>query len=125
MARLQGEWKIGEVWLDGSEVPPVVMAGKAYGFSWGSHCEGSVRLALALLRRFCHRDLAVEMACAFSLEVLSELPQGDFTIEIDVDAWMAKRLALKQALARKARRSCNGSDCVRRSHGGSRYGAAR
>lgn len=129
MSRLQGEWRTGKAWIDGSEISPFVIMGREYDFSWGSHSEGSVRLALAILRRFYRWDNAVDMACSFSREVLSELPQGDFGTHIDVPAWGARRLARRRK-RNKAPARQNGARCSTwgnraRPAGGLPNGAAR
>lgn len=129
MSRLQGDWRSGEAWLDGNAISPFVIAGRTYGFSWGSHSEGSVRLALAILRRFYRWESAVDMACAFSREFIAELPQGDFGIDIDVPAWGARRLARRRkrekAPARQSGAQCSTWGNRARPAGGMPNGAAR
>jgi len=126
VTRLQGEWRTNTVWLDGMELErSSIRIGDKGFFEWGVCNSGSERLALAILLHFMPGEFVRCLCQAFSQEILSELPQGDFNIEIDIAGWIAKKLAAKNVEERKSRRRRNGSACARRSHGGSRYGTAR
>ena len=85
---LQGEWSTGTLYLDGSRIR---IDDQGYGFSWGSHSFGSIRLAHGILIRMFTPSLATRHCEVFSREIISVLPQTDFKVEIDLGKWLDKR----------------------------------
>jgi hypothetical protein len=61
------------------------------GFSWGYDGSGSAQLALALLLEGGLDDeAAVRYHQAFMRQVIALLPQADFTMEVDLLAWLGE-----------------------------------
>ncbi len=89
----------GEVYVDGKylklERSLAVFNHSPTGFSWGYGGSGPAQLALAILLEFTDRGTAVNLYQTFKWEVIANLPQEDFKVEIDVDGWIRKNQALQ------------------------------
>ena len=98
--RLQGEWKSGRVYLQGVELQPMLMPGivhrRAARFSWGTYGAGAGELAMAILTQFVSPQKARALCEAFRCDVISQLPQTDFTCDVDVRRWIAKELTARK-----------------------------
>lgn len=99
---LQGEWRTGQVWLDGREVKPahcrLAFCPRHSRFSWGSRESGAGQLALAILLQFVRPEKAIPLCEAFTRDFIAEIPQADFKTRIDVGRWLTR----EQAERRKA-----------------------
>jgi hypothetical protein len=90
--RIEGYWKTREVLINGRPLLPEaslkVVNHSPDGFNWGYAGSGPAQLALAILLRAGLRPaLAERLHQRFKAEHIQHLPQDDFLIVIDVDAW--------------------------------------
>lgn len=58
------------------------------GFAWGYGGSGPAQLALAILLLFADEDTAVKLHQRFTTEFIAPLPQGDFTLALNVKGWI-------------------------------------
>lgn len=93
MTLVQGFWKTGQVWVNGESLTRDADRCKDCvrdsRFTWGTHGEGSMRLAMVLLERFVRTDQATRLCESFSKEILSNLGQIDFKVTINIQGWIA------------------------------------
>lgn len=98
--RIAGAWDArswhGPVTFDGSLLDPTpsqrLRNHSPDGFAWGYAGSGPAQLALAcLLAAGIDRGLTLRHYQAFKREHLAALPLAAFTLEIDLDAWVAER----------------------------------
>lgn len=91
--RIEGTWQTRAVTVDGRSLSPArsqrVWNHSPDGFNWGYGGSGPAQLALAILLAagVDHEDAATYHQ-AFKWAVIAPLPQGDFAIEYDVQAWV-------------------------------------
>lgn len=58
------------------------------GFMWGYGGSGPAQLALALMLMVTDEDTAQKLYQDFKAEKIATLPQKDFEVDIDVEAWV-------------------------------------
>jgi Family of unknown function (DUF6166) len=93
---LSGEWETKKVWLAGIPLDPgpsqKVWNHSPDGFAWGYGGSGPAQLALAVLLKFTDARTAVENYQAFKWEIIFQLDQADFEVEINLNPWLEPRL---------------------------------
>jgi hypothetical protein len=102
---IRGDWNTREVFVDGQKLPEHVSQ-RVYnhspdGFNWGYAGSGPAQLALAIMLEVMPAS-APDLYQQFKMDVISKLPQGDFTLKgKDVIEWL-----MGQPLAK----TCGGKD---------------
>jgi hypothetical protein len=93
MMHIEGRWDDRVVLVDGAPLSPArsqeVWNHSPDGFMWGYGGSGPAQLALAiLLAAGCAPRRAVAFHQSFKWAVIGPLPQADFAIDVDVEAWI-------------------------------------
>ena len=93
--QISGYWHSRCVELNGKVLSPspsqAVYNHSPDGFNWGYLGSGPAQLALAILLKCTDRNTAVALHQEFKRDVIAGLPQGDFTISLNVKSWISKR----------------------------------
>lgn len=94
--KIKGELETRKVWIDGKELTPE-RSQKIYnhspdGFSWGYLGSGCSQLALAILLEKCTKEEALKYYQDFKWAVISDLPQWDFEIEVNLDNMIGRQV---------------------------------
>ena len=94
--KLKGIWETREVFLNDELLDPKPSQ-RAYnhspdGFNWGYGGSGRAQLALAVVL-WCVdvKSDAIRLHQRFKWDFITSLPQTDFEIEIDINAWLKKQ----------------------------------
>jgi hypothetical protein len=92
---LSGEWETRKVWLAGQPLDPKasqeVWNHSPDGFAWGYGGSGPAQLALAVLLKFTDKQTAIENYQDFKWEIIAQLEQKDFEVEINLNPWLEPR----------------------------------
>ena len=90
--KIKGEWKTRRVWINRKELLPArsqkIVNHSPDGFNWGYGGSGPAQLALAILLRFLKKGKAVARYQQFKWDVIAELPQSDFEIDINMEKYI-------------------------------------
>lgn len=93
--RIKGVWKGHQVWVDGCvlelEESQKVYSHNTREFSWGYPGSGPSQLALAILLKAVEPAVALKFYQHFKREIIADLPEDDFEIEIDIKLWIKKQ----------------------------------
>jgi hypothetical protein len=65
--------------------------GRVSSFAWGYGGSGPAQLALAVLLKFTDSRTARENYQDFKWEIISQLDQADFEVEININPWLEPR----------------------------------
>jgi len=89
---IQGEWKTGRVYVDGELLlgPRGMLA---FPYLWGSESYECAVLALAILVQCRVPRLGWKLLEAFNRDVVAQLPQTDFKVEVDLGEWLGKQVS--------------------------------
>lgn len=94
--RINGDWDTRNVYVDGKFLDPRpslrVFRHSPAGFNWSYDGSGPAQLALALLMLATDQSTAVRLHQDFKRDIITDLPQDDFDIRIDLEAWIEKRI---------------------------------
>jgi|SRR5262245_282321 len=92
---LKGEWETKKVWINGERLdsgPSLkIWNHSPDGFAWGYGGSGPAQLALAVLLKFTDSPTAVANYQSFKWEIISQLDQDDFEVEININSWLARK----------------------------------
>jgi len=92
--KLKGDWGTREVCLNGYRLSPTksqkVINHSPDGFNWGYGGSGPSQLALAILLSLTKKDIALANYQDFKWQVIANLPESDFSEEIDIARWIKK-----------------------------------
>lgn len=86
--KLKGRYTTQEVWLNGKLLDlkkSLAVSNKSpSGFAWGYGGSGPAQLALAILLEVLPKAEAISKYQKFKEEVVANLPQTDFEVEIEI-----------------------------------------
>lgn len=90
---LEGEYKFGDVTMDGKPLTPdkslAVYNHSPTGFMWGYHGSGPAQLALAILLEFTTEEIALKNYQTLKSKVIANIPQKDFSVTIDLTPYLS------------------------------------
>ena len=90
-----GDRDIELVFIDGKELNPKESQ-KVYnhspdGFNWGYGGSDPAQLALAIMLEFTDKQTALKLYQRFKWDIISILPQTNFSLKIDIKKWIKER----------------------------------
>ena len=90
---IKGIWDTRQVFINGVELLPAASLKlknhSPDGFAWGYGGSGPAQLALAILLRFCTKEIALSFHQQFKWVVIAALPSGDFELPVEaVKNWI-------------------------------------
>jgi hypothetical protein len=91
---LTGEWETKKIWIAGRLLDPTPsqeVRNRSREFNWGNGGLGSSQLALAILLKFTDKQTAIENHQDFKWEIIAQLDQDDFEVEINLNPWLEPR----------------------------------
>ena len=95
MTAIKGTWESHKVELDGKPLDPRpsqnIRNHSPDGFMWSYGGSGPAQLALAILLSVVTKEEAVKWYQAFKWEFVSRWPADDFTVQVDIQAWINKK----------------------------------
>ena len=102
MNRITGDFHTRKVMMDGTPLDPRISQKlrnhSRDGFAWGYGGSGPAQLALAILERMTsNRDVALRWYQDFKWAVIATLPENNFDLSIDIQAWISEQEAKEGA----------------------------
>lgn len=97
---IRGIWATRHIYVDGHLLSPTisikVLELSPRGFNWGDEGPGTGQAALAILLLATNRREALELYEIFREEILEDLPQDDFDMDVDFSEWLEDARALRR-----------------------------
>lgn len=101
MNRITGNWATRQVTLDGRILDPgpsqKLRNHSPDGFAWSYGGSGPSQLALAILEQVVSDEKALRWYQDFKWHAIATLPQNNFDLSIDIQAWISEQEAKKGA----------------------------